>query len=269
VPARQTFSDIDRIGVSPRLAMMWHATPSTDLRASAYQGFRVPTINELYRVFRVRNDVTAANEHLKPERLTGGEVGAEQRWGPFQGRVTAFWNDVQDLVANVTLTTRLPDCPAGTTCRQRQNLDLARIRGVETELELRPARDWRIIAGYIFTDTEVIDAPQQRALEGKRLAQVPRHGASLTVRYDNPALFTVAATARFVGRQFEDDLNTLPLGSYVLLDLFVSRRIARWGEVFAGIENLLDTTYSTGRTSEGVVSIGAPFLVHGGVRLQF
>ncbi|MGH7672052.1 MAG: TonB-dependent receptor domain-containing protein, partial [Gemmatimonadales bacterium] len=123
--------------------------------------------------------------------------------------------------------------------------------------------------GYIFTDTEVIDAPQQRALEGKRLAQVPRHGASLTVRYDNPALFTVAATARFVGRQFEDDLNTLPLGSYALLDLFVSRRIARWGEVFVGIENLLDTTYSTGRTSEGVVSIGAPFLVHGGVRLQF
>ena len=269
VPARQSFPDTDDLVVSPRLAMVWHATPSTDLRASGYQGFRVPTINELYRVFRVRNDVTAANARLKPERLTGGEVGVEQRWGPFQGRATAFWNEVQDLVANVTLSSRLPDCPVGTTCRQRQNLDLARIRGVETELELRPARDWRIIAGYIFTDTEVIDAPQQRALEGKRLAQVPRHGGSLTVRYDNPALFTVAATARFVGRQFEDDLNTLPLGSYVLLDLFVSRRIARWGEVFLGIENLLDTTYTTGRTSEGVVSIGAPFLVHGGVRLQF
>jgi hypothetical protein len=36
-----------------------------------------------------------------------------------------------------------------------------------------------------------------------------------------------------------------------------------------GIENLLDSTYSTGRTSEGVVSIGAPFQVHGGVRLAF
>ena len=269
IPARQTYSDIDRLAASPRLAMLVHASPSTDLRASAYQGFRVPTINELYRVFRVRNDVTVANEHLKPERLTGGEVGVEQRVGPFQARATAFWNEVQDLVANVTLTNRLPDCPAGTTCRQRQNLDRARIRGVETELELRVGREWKVGGGYIYSDTEVIDAPPQRSLEGKRLAQVPRHGASLTVRYDNPALFTVAATARFVGRQFEDDLNTLPLGSYVLVDLFASRRIARWGEVFVAIENLLDTTYTTGRTSDGVVSIGAPFLVHGGVRLKY
>jgi len=246
-----------------------HATPTTDLRASAYQGFRVPTINELYRVFRVRNDVTVANERLKPERLTGGEVGGQQRVGPFEARVTAFWNEVEELVANVTLTNRLPDCPVGTTCRQRQNLDRARIRGVETELELRLSRDWRIIGGYIFTETEVIEAKQQRGLEGKQLAQVPRHGASLTVRYDNPALFTAAATVRFVGRQFEDDLNTLPMGSYALVDLFVSRRLARWAEVFAAIENLLDTTYTTGRTSEGVVSIGAPFLVHGGLRLSF
>ncbi|HSB42559.1 MAG TPA: TonB-dependent receptor [Methylomirabilota bacterium] len=269
IPARQTYSDIDRIGVSPRVAAVVHATSTTDVRASAYQGFRVPTINELYRVFRVRADVTVANEHLKPERLTGGEVGAEQRWGPFTGRATAFWNEVEDLVANVTLTTRLPDCPAGTTCRQRQNLDRARIRGVETELELRPARDWRILAGYVFSDAEVLEAPQQRTLEGKRLAQVPRHGASVTVRYDNPALLTAAATVRFVGRQFEDDLNTLPLGSYALVDLFLSRRLARWAEIFVGIENLLDTTYRTGRTSEGVVSIGAPFQVHGGVRLTF
>jgi len=269
IPARQTYSDIDRLAASPRLAMLVHASPSTDLRASAYQGFRVPTINELYRVFRVRNDVTVANEHLKPERLTGGEVGVEQRVGPFQARATAFWNEVQDLVANVTLTNRLPDCPVGTTCRQRQNLDRARIRGVETELELRVGREWKVGGGYIYSDTEVIDAPQQRSLEGKRLAQVPRHGASLTVRYDNPAWLTVAATARFVGRQFEDDLNTLPLGSYVLVDLFASRRIARWGEVFVAIENLLDTTYTTGRTSDGVVSIGAPFLVHGGVRLKY
>ncbi|MGH7412839.1 MAG: TonB-dependent receptor plug domain-containing protein [Candidatus Rokuibacteriota bacterium] len=269
IPARQTYGDIDRIGVSPRVAAVVHATPTTDVRASAYQGFRVPTINELYRVFRVRNDVTVANEHLKPERLTGGEVGVEQRWGPFEGRATAFWNEVEDLIANVTLTSRLPDCPEGTTCRQRQNLDRARIRGVETELTLRPARDWRIIAGYIFTDATVRDAPQQRSLEGKRLAQVPRHGGSLTVRYDNPALFAAAATVRFVGRQFEDDLNTLPLGSYALVDLFLARRLARWAEVFVGIENLLDTTYSTGRSSEGVVSIGAPFQAHGGVRLTF
>jgi outer membrane receptor protein involved in Fe transport len=129
VPPRQTFDDIDRLLVSPRVAALVHVTPTTDVRASVYRGFRVPTLNEQYRLFRVRNDVTTANPGLEPEILTGGELGAQQRWGPLEARVTGFWNEVQDLVANVTLTTPVADCPAGTTCRQRQNLELARIRG--------------------------------------------------------------------------------------------------------------------------------------------
>ena len=269
IPGQQAYSDIERMALSPRLAALFHATPSTDLRASAYQGFRVPTVNELYRVFRVRNDVTVANEHLRPEHLTGGEMGIQQRWGPFEARLTGFWNEVKDLVANVTLTTRLPDCPAGTTCRQRQNLDLARIRGFETELEFRPVKEWRFLASYIFSDARVVEATQQRGLEGNRLAQVPEHGATLGIRYENPRWVNVSATARYVGGQFEEDTNTLPLGGYVVVDLLLSRPIAKWGEVFLGVENLLDTTYAVARTSEGVVSIGAPLLVRGGVRLSF
>jgi iron complex outermembrane receptor protein len=269
IPARQTFGDIERVIPSPRLAVLVHATPSTDVRASVYQGFRIPTINELYRVFRVRNDVTVANASLRPERLTGGEVGVTQRWGPLEGRVTGFVNEVKDLVANVTLPRRLPDCPPPTTCRQRQNLELARIQGFETELEARFGRDWRLLASYLFTDARVVDAPGQRPLEGKRLAQVPEHHVALSAQYRNPALLNATVTARFIGNQYEDDLNTLPLGSYAVVDLFASRSLTRWAEVFAAVENLFDTTYTVGRTSEGVISIGAPRMVRGGVRLTF
>lgn len=268
IPPSQTFANQDWLAGSPRLAALWHATPSTDLRASVYQGFRVPTINELYRVFRVRSDVTVANPSLVPERSIGGELGIEQRWGPFQGRFTGYWNDVKDLVANVTLATPLPDCPPGTTCRQRQNLELSRIRGLEMELTLRPSPQWRLLASYIFTDAKVVNAPQQPGLEGNRLAQVPQHGATLGVSYENPQLLTASAMARFVGPQYEDDQNTLRLGSFWVFDLFLSRRVAQWGEIYLGIENLFNTTYSVGRTSDGVVSIGAPLLVHGGIRIS-
>src|SRR6185503_17943965 len=158
IPARQNYSNLHRGILSPRLAALFHASPTTDLRASVYQGFRVPTLNELYRVFRVREDVTVANEHLKPERLTGGELSVQQRVGPVVGRVTGYWTEVQDLVINVTQAVRLPDCPAGTTCRQRQNVDLARIRGVEAELDYRPARSWRFLASYLLSDTEVLES---------------------------------------------------------------------------------------------------------------
>ena len=268
IPPSQSFANNDWLAGSPRLAALWHATPSTDLRASVYQGFRVPTLNELYRVFRVRSDVTVANPNLVPERSIGGELGIEQRWGPFQGRFTGYWNDVKDLVTNVTLATPLPDCPPGTTCRQRQNLDLSRIRGLETELTLRPSPEWRLLASYIFTDAKVVNAPQQPGLEGKRLAQVPQHGATLGVSYENPQWLTASAMARFVGPQYEDDQNTLRLGSYWVFDLFLSRRLAKWAEIYVGIENLFNTTYSVGRSSDGVVSIGAPLLVHGGIRIS-
>ena len=268
IPASQIFPNRDKVIVSPRLAALWHATPSTDLRASVYQGFRVPTINELYRVFRVRSDVTVANPELLPEQSVGGELGIAQRWGPFQGRFTGYWNDVKDLVTNVTLSTPLPDCPPGTTCRQRQNLDLSRIRGFEVELELVPAPQWRLLASYIFTDARVVTALQQPSLDGNRLAQVPQQGATLSARYENPQWVNVSAMARFTGAQFEDDQNTLRLGSYWVFDLFLSRPIAKWAELYLGLQNLFNTTYSVGRTSDGVVSIGSPLLVHGGIRLS-
>ena len=269
VPARQTFSAVDYVIPSPRLAVLFHATPSTDFEGSVYQGFRVPTLNELYRVFRVRNDVTVANEHMRPERLTGGELTARQRWAPFDVRVTGFWNEVSDQILNVTQSRLLPDCPAGTTCRQRQNVELTRIRGFETEVEVRPLPGWRVLAGHIYSDARVVEAIRQPALEGKRLAQVPAHIVTLGVRYDNPTWVNVAANVRLVGRQFEDDLNTLPLNAYTLVDLQLSRPIAKWGEVFLAFENLLNETYAIARTSDGIVSIGGPRLVRDGFRITY
>ena len=269
VPARQSFAPIDYFIPSPRAALLFHATPATDVEASAYQGFRVPTLNEEYRLFRVRNDVTVANTGLRPERLTGGELGVRQRFGPVNARVTGFWNEVTDQILNVTLAAPLPDCPAGTTCRQRQNVELARIRGIETELEARPLLGWRVLLSHVYTDTQVVQARRQPALQGKRLAQVPANVLTLGVRWDNPAWVNVGANLRVLGRQFEDDLNTLPLGAYAVVDLQLSRPITKWGEVFVAFENLFDETYGVARTSDGTVSVGGPRLVRGGFRLTY
>jgi outer membrane receptor protein involved in Fe transport len=269
VPARQSFASTDYVIPSPRLAVLFHATPTTDLEASVYQGFRVPTLNEQYRVFRVRNDVTVANAGLRPERLTGGELGVRQRVGPAEVRVTGFWNEVSDQILNVTLAAALPDCPAGTTCRQRQNVELTRIRGVETEIEVRPWPGWRVLLAHAYSDARVVEARRQPALEGKRLAQVPTNVVTLGVRWDNPTWVNVAANVRYVGRQFEDDLNTLPLNPYTVVDLQLSRPVTKWGEVFLALENLLDERYAVQRTTDGIVTVGGPRLIRGGVRLTY
>ena len=269
IPPRQTFRDVDYLIPSPRLAALFHALPGTDLEAAVYQGFRVPTLNEQYRVFRVRNDVTVANAGLKPERMTGGEIGVRQRLAPVDVRVTGFWNEVGDQILNVTLARALPDCPAGTTCRQRQNVELTRIRGVETEIEVRPLPRWRVVLSHIYSDAKVVESSRQPVLRGKRLAQVPDHVVTLGVRWDNPTWVNVAANVRYVGRQFEDDLNTLPLNPFTTIDLQLSRPLAKWADVFLAFENILGETYAVQRTSDGIVTTGTPRLVRGGFRLTY
>ena len=76
-------------------------------------------------------------------------------------------------------------------------------------------------------------------------------------------------TARYVGPQYEDDLNTLRLGGYIVVDVAVSRAITKNVELYAAAENIFDRTYSTGRTTDGVISIGEPFMARGGLRLRF
>ncbi|MGJ3626713.1 TonB-dependent receptor domain-containing protein [Sphingomonas sp. MMS24-JH45] len=73
------------------------------LRGSAYRGWRLPTLNELYRPFRVGADATAANAALVPERLVGVDGGVTLT--PARGlslAATVFWNRLDDAIANVT-----------------------------------------------------------------------------------------------------------------------------------------------------------------------
>lgn len=276
-----SFSDRDELAFSPKVALLYHATDQLSLRSSFYKGFRAPTINELFRPFRVRNDITEANPDLNPERLIGGEVGADYAFmSNLFGRLTAFWNEVKDPVVNVTkgigAGAPVAPCgfvPAGGVCRQRDNLDRTRIRGIEAELDYRPFLRWTFTGSYLYNHTEVLSAPNQPDLEGKRIAQVPRHQFALKMNYTNPALINVSVQGRFVGDQFEDDLNSLKLGDFFVVDLMLSRPIPvpklSAGELFFAVENLFDRTYEVSKTADGIVTTGAPLLVHGGLRLRF
>ncbi|MBO0860682.1 MAG: TonB-dependent receptor, partial [Chloracidobacterium sp.] len=112
---------------SPRLSLIFRPTEQFSLRASAYRAFRAPTLNELYRGFRVGNTQTNPNANLVAERLTGGEAG--MNWTPnrrVNARVTGYWTEIINPISNFTLTVT----PALIT-RERRNLGRTRSRGVE------------------------------------------------------------------------------------------------------------------------------------------
>jgi outer membrane receptor protein involved in Fe transport len=258
-----SFPDRTESAFSPHLSATYQVNSHLQLVASLGRAFRAPTLNELYRSFRVGNVLTLANENLRAERLTGGEAGA--RLGFAHDRVllrgTFFWNEITRPVANVTLLTT-----PNLITRQRQNLGRTRSRGVELQAEAAVNRYWAISAGYLFADAKVVEFPTNRALEGLLIPQVPPQQFTFQVRYNNPSLLTVAFQGRASSHQFDDDQNLFPLDPYFTLDLLVSRRLNRRVELFGAIENLFDQRYQVGKTP--LVTLGPPLLIRVGIRLQ-
>ena len=82
-----------------------------------------------------------------------------------------------------------------------------------------------------------------------------------------PAPLPRKVTARWVGRRYEDDLNALPLEAFFVVDARVGRAIGPHWQVFATVENLLDTEYETSRAASGLVRVGGPRMLRGGVRV--
>ena len=230
---------------SPRASLLFRATDRLALTAAAYRAFRAPTLNELYRSFRVGNVLTQANESLGPERLSGFEVGA--RSGPV--RVTLFSMTVTDTIANVTVTT----APTLIT-RQRRNFGSSRSRGAEIEYSRVLANGWSASAGYLIADATLSS--------GARTPQVPRNQATMQLAYRSLA----GLQARWSSMQFDDDVNQFPLRGYFAVDLFAAYPISARLDATIAVENILDRRIETAATP--VITLGQPRAARVGVRFH-
>jgi outer membrane receptor protein involved in Fe transport len=236
------------------------------LTGSIYRAFRAPTLNELYRPFRVGDIQTNNNPYLNAERMTGAEAGVNVTgWDrKLDLRGTFFWSDIVDPVQNVTLSQT-----SSLITREKENLGRIRSRGVEIDGVVRVNRDIQVSAGYEFTAATVVSypSPPSVSLVGLEVAQVPRNVFTWEARYWNPSRLLLSLQGRFVGQQFDDDQNQFPLDRFYTMDLQLGRALTRHLELFAAAENLLDQRYQVARTP--IVNIGPPILYRVGLRLNF
>jgi len=257
---------------SPSVGLLWQPGTAWRLRANAQHAFRRPTLNELYRPFRAGANVTEANPDLRTENVTSTELGAAYASGPLTLDAAVFRNDLHDAVGNVTLARGPGTFPivgtlaAGGLGRQRLNLDHTRVQGVELSARWAATPALAVTAAALLNDARVTAAPVAPALVGRQVAQVPRRSASVGLVWRAPGGVTLAPRLRALGRQFEDDENQLRLGAATVLDVGLSRPVGRRLELFVSVENLGDARVETGRSADGVVNIGTPRLVSGGLR---
>ncbi|CAN5546223.1 TonB-dependent receptor [soil metagenome] len=261
------FADRDGFSLNGRLGARTKIVEQFSIRGAAYTGFRVPTLNELYRPFRVGNDVSEANAALEPERLLGIEAGIE--WQPVNAlRLTAtgFVNRLEDAVGNITIGigpgTFDPGgfIPEGGVLRQRQNVDLVLAPGAELTAEWQIAQQFLIRAGYLFTHPTIEEAADP-TLEGNLLAQTPQHVFTALTEWRPTAKWLITAQMRYNGEQFEDDQNFRTLAAFTTVDAAIFYDFT--DNLSAGVkaENLFNTEIETGKSATGLVSIGAPRLL--------
>jgi vitamin B12 transporter len=250
----------DRNGWEPtgRVGIAYDAG-SVTLRGAAYLGWRLPTLNELYRPFRVGADATAANPTLQPEAMRGVEAGID--WKPADAvsiRATLFDNRLKNAIANVTLGSGPGLFPgvgfvaAGGAYRQRLNVDAIRSRGIELDAAATLG-DFSLAASYAYSGAKVRSSGSALPLNGLRPAQVPNHLASATLEWR-----WFSATVRHVSAQFEDDGNNRVLDAATTFDAVARVPLGNNLTLNLRGENLANTRIEAAIGGTGVIERASP-----------
>ena len=232
--------DHDRFGGATTLGGSLSYAPGdgpTRLKASVGQGFKAPTLFQLFSDF--------GNEVLKPERATGYDVGVETRAldGALVASATWFGRTTRDQIIFVScFGVSSPICvgrPFGTY----DNVARTQAKGIELVLGMRPMEGLSVDAQYSWTDAR--NRVEGSANYDRFLARRPEHSISVVADWVAPAGWSLGATLRHVSESFENASNSRRLGGYVLADIRAAIPVTQQIEIYGRVTNLTDESYET------------------------
>lgn len=223
---------------------VWKLPTDTLIRASYGEGFKAPTLYQLFSVY--------GNEALPPEQAKGWEAGAEQHL--FADRVvlgaTYFQRRSRDLIifASCPGTGRLPAIcyQPGTTIARfgyYDNVSRALAYGIEASGALKLSTRLQLDGNYTWSPSE--DRSPGAATYGLQLARRPRHSANGSISYLFGNGITLGGAVRYSGETFDNATHTIRLAPYALVDLRGEVALSKSVALYGRIENLLDKDYET------------------------
>ncbi len=243
--------------LSPKLSLLYRATPVLALAARLATGFRAPPPADLNLGLAglPGGYAVAPNPDLRPERSRGAEVSARGRHPRLQYAVTAFYADYDDLIVS---RAALP-CPGDPACVpgatatfQSQNIESARIYGVEAEAQYAFDPHWSVRGSLVATrGTDTV--------RGRPLNSIEPARAVFGLHYDDGrlsgALHLTCTDAKARIDRSGGEIYGPP--SSTVVDLTFGWR---WGErvrLSVGVFNVFDRTYWLWPDVRNVINPGA------------
>lgn len=249
----------NRSGVEPSVALHWQwlFEPRWRLQAGASRGFRLPTINELYRPYRVGADIFDANPQLEPERFSTVEVGLiGEPTDLVQVESGVFAAYVEDVIANVFVSSEPGPSPggfvpAGGSYNRRANVDTSRVWGWQNRLSWQMHEQVSMHLRHRWLQSEFTESELQPALEGLRFPQIPRHAGSVELQFRPHNNWTLFGAVHGATAQYDDPLNQRRIDHFGQADLGFSWDFGRHWTLVGRVENVSDEIILTGIASDG------------------
>lgn len=213
---------------SPRAYLVWHASDAWTLRGGYGEGFRAPTLKQASSSYEGAEGPHTfyGNDAIRPETSKSWEIGVIYASGRFDWEATAFHNKVADLI-----TTRQFNQIGPRRFYIYDNVDNARIKGVESTLRLDLGHGFEASAGAQWLDTE--DKATGKPLNGRTdhllNARLGWHGGA----------WNAGLRVERMGPQYVSSADRKVPG-YTLVHLNAGYAISRHFRVIAGIDNLAD-----------------------------
>src|SRR5581483_2188390 len=131
-------------------------------------------------------------------------------------RVTGHHDHVRDQIIFVT---------QNAFSTRRQNVGRTRNDGADVTLTATPHEWLALSLGYAYAYSIITSFPSDRTREGKRVPNVSAHQIVGTLTVGTLETAQLTLMARYLSRQYADDLNLQPIADFVVVDASLQRRL--------------------------------------------
>lgn len=217
---------------SPKAALWYRVSDLLRLRASYGEGFRAPSLYELYTGSTyTKKKIVYANADLDAERSRSYEVGADLSWKDFSFGLTAFRNDMRDMIHEVFVG-YVREGKNSIPSYELRNISEAMTRGIELTAALRLPYGFTVSDELSFIDTE-------DGSNGENLLYVPGVTNTLKLAYSD-SQGGLRGNIRVVsaGRQWVEGYERAD--GYTLVHAYLSRQVSDVANLFIGVDNIFD-----------------------------
>ncbi len=245
---------------SPRLYGVWNIDEAWTLKGGISTGYRTPSIRQAVADWGHgtggggSNSVILGNPNLKPEKSINYEIGLN--FAPDENldiNLTIFHTKFKDKLQNITLC-QSPEAPKGKydssydKCQApngqmfyfiqtNQNIDSAKLEGVELAASWRPVEEVTLSTSYTYTKTEQTSGKNK----GDPLNRIPKHLLNVNADWQFTPQANIWAKASYRGKETQlsrGGAKGTEYPSYTMVDIGGSYKFDDRTSFFAGVYNV-------------------------------